>query len=804
MENGTILIVDDNKSVLASLELLLENEFGTVRTAANPNQITTLLTTTSIDVVILDMNFSAGINNGNEGLYWLKQIHEIRPSLPVVMLTAYGDVELAVKALKNGATDFLLKPWDNQILIRKIKEAYKSNNSKAKSASKTTGKQGDTEKPSKPEMLIGHSPAMLQLIKVVTKVAKTDANILITGENGTGKEMLAKEIHRLSPRNSRQMLGIDMGAISESLFESELFGHERGAFTDAYESRPGKFEAANGSSLFMDEIGNLSIALQAKLLTVLQNRNVTRIGSNKVIPVDIRLISATNKDIPEMVKQGLFREDLFYRINTIHLEIPPLRDYPLYTSIYYFFYLCLMLLETDQIRDPRLLRRLNLICSQMVVHQSAIVNQFSKEHKEKMGAYRFLNNSSVSSDAILSGLIQTCCKNASGRKHLLCIQDTSEINYEAHVERMKKKTASPGIVGQKQCGTFLHPVLVVDASSHIPIGFSSVKQWNRSPAALSREERNYRYQPIEEKESYRWIESGMAASEQMPRDAVKTIIGDREADIFELFSRIPTDNVHLLIRSVHERNCRLDDPDCSVHLNTLMEQAVLRAEYSFEVLPGSGRKKRVACMELRFERVTLCAPVNGPAKGSPPVSLYCIHVKEKSSSTPVNESPIEWRLLTTHVVETVEQAIECIGWYRCRWLIEELFRVLKRKGFMIEDAQLETVSALQKLILISLQAALQVMVLKLSFDKEDEKLSSEIYFTSKEIALLHIVGKKSEGNTKIQQNPYKKESMAWAAWIIARLGAWSAYKSQSIPGYITFKNGLDRFYTQFELYELIS
>ena len=326
MENGTILIVDDNKSVLASLELLLENEFGTVRTAANPNQITTLLTTTSIDVVILDMNFSAGINNGNEGLYWLKQIHEIRPSLPVVMLTAYGDVELAVKALKNGATDFLLKPWDNQILIRKIKEAYKSNNSKAKSASKATGKQGDTEKPSKPEMLIGHSPAMLQLIKVVTKVAKTDANILITGENGTGKEMLAREIHRLSPRNSRQMLGIDMGAISESLFESELFGHERGAFTDAYESRPGKFEAANGSSLFMDEIGNLSIALQAKLLTVLQNRNVTRIGSNKVIPVDIRLISATNKDIPEMVKQGLFREDLFYRINTIHIEIPPLRE----------------------------------------------------------------------------------------------------------------------------------------------------------------------------------------------------------------------------------------------------------------------------------------------------------------------------------------------------------------------------------------------------------------------------------------------------------------------------------------------
>lgn len=327
METGTILIVDDNKNVLASLELLLENEFNTVRTAANPNQITTLLSTTSIDIVILDMNFSAGINNGNEGLYWLKHIHEMRPSLPVVMLTAYGDVELAVKALKNGATDFLLKPWDNQILVQKIKEAYKNSSSTPnKNSVKPNNKPSGSGNTNKPEMLIGHSPAMLQLIKVVTKVAKTDANVLITGENGTGKEMLAKEIHRLSSRNTRQLLSVDMGAISESLFESELFGHERGAFTDAYESRPGKFEAANGSSLFMDEIGNLPLALQAKLLTVLQNRNITRVGSNKAIPVDIRLISATNKDIPEMIKQGLFREDLFYRINTIHLEIPPLRE----------------------------------------------------------------------------------------------------------------------------------------------------------------------------------------------------------------------------------------------------------------------------------------------------------------------------------------------------------------------------------------------------------------------------------------------------------------------------------------------
>ena len=319
MNTGTILIVDDNKGVLASLELLLENYFCKILTASNPNQITALLTTHRIDVVILDMNFSAGINNGNEGLYWLGHIRKMAPTLPVVMLTAYGDVELAVKALKNGAADFLLKPWDNQALIDKVTEAYRNNMKPSERQTKENKKEGF-------EMLVGHSPAMLQLMKVVSKVARTDANILITGENGTGKEILAREIHRLSPRGARPMLNVDMGAISESLFESELFGHERGAFTDAYESRRGKFEAADGSSLFMDEIGNLPLSLQAKLLTVLQSRNVMRLGSNKVIPVDIRLISATNKDIPAMVKEGMFREDLFYRINTIHLELPPLRE----------------------------------------------------------------------------------------------------------------------------------------------------------------------------------------------------------------------------------------------------------------------------------------------------------------------------------------------------------------------------------------------------------------------------------------------------------------------------------------------
>lgn len=317
MQTGTILIVDDNKSVLTSLELLLEREFEKIETVSDPNKIFSVLDRQLIDVIILDMNFSVGFNTGNEGLFWLQRIHEMKPELPVIMLTAYGDIDLAVKSLKNGATDFVLKPWNNNHLINKIQAILqeKKNEIPAK----------PVKGPCEPAMIIGHSPAMMKIIKIVTKVAKTDANILIYGENGTGKEMLAREIHRLSLRSRHEIFNVDMGSISESLFESELFGHEKGAFTDAYKSRMGKFEAANGSTLFLDEIGNLSLGLQAKLLVALQNREIIRLGSNKRIPIDIRLIAATNRNLREMVSQQLFREDLFYRINTIQIEIPPLR-----------------------------------------------------------------------------------------------------------------------------------------------------------------------------------------------------------------------------------------------------------------------------------------------------------------------------------------------------------------------------------------------------------------------------------------------------------------------------------------------
>lgn len=318
MTAATILIVDDNKSVLTSLELLLENEFEEIVTVSNPNRIDAVLAGSPVDLVILDMNFKTGVNNGNEGLYWLERIRQTDARIPVILLTAYGDVELAVKAVKNGAADFILKPWDNVKLIDTVR--------------RTLFQRADADKPAAdarkntPALVFGTSPAMLKLLKTVTKVAKTEANILITGENGTGKEMLAREIHRLSPRYRQEMISVDVGSLSETLFESELFGHEKGAFTDARECRTGKFEAADKSTLFLDEIGNLPVTLQAKLLACLQNREICRVGSNRKIPVDIRLITATNCDLAQQVGRGTFREDLLYRINTIHLEIPPLRE----------------------------------------------------------------------------------------------------------------------------------------------------------------------------------------------------------------------------------------------------------------------------------------------------------------------------------------------------------------------------------------------------------------------------------------------------------------------------------------------
>lgn len=303
--------------------MLLENHFEKVFTLSSPNRIKNTLHDELVDVVLLDMNFSAGINNGNEGLFWLSEIKKEYPATQVVLFTAYADIDLAVRGIKEGATDFVVKPWDNTRLIETLRAACQIRLANQKhddtSLQLLSAESG---------MYWGNSDSMRHLRTLVEKVARTDANLLITGENGTGKEMLAREIHMLSARKNEAMVAVDMGAITETLFESELFGHVKGAFTDAHADRPGKFEAANNGTLFLDEIGNLSYHLQAKLLTVLQRRSVTRVGSNTPIPVNIRLICATNRDLQAMVRKEQFREDLLYRINTIHVEIPPLRERP--------------------------------------------------------------------------------------------------------------------------------------------------------------------------------------------------------------------------------------------------------------------------------------------------------------------------------------------------------------------------------------------------------------------------------------------------------------------------------------------
>ena len=325
MQYGKILVIDDNKSVLSALEILLQFEFKQIKTISNPNQISSFPNLSDYDIVLLDMNFSAGVNTGNEGLFWLKEIKKKAPSISVIMMTAYGAVDLAVRALKLGASDFILKPWNNEKLLATIKSSLLLRKSQ-KEVQELKQKENNLKQVINQDStnIIGDSKALTAILNLVDKVAKTDVNVLITGENGTGKELIARELHRLSSRKNEVFIGVDMGSISETLFESELFGHTKGAFTDAKEDRAGKFEAANGGTLFLDEIGNLSLQTQAKLLSVIQNRTIVRVGSNKPIQVDIRLICATNCDLAQMVTDGVFREDLLYRINTIHLEVPAL------------------------------------------------------------------------------------------------------------------------------------------------------------------------------------------------------------------------------------------------------------------------------------------------------------------------------------------------------------------------------------------------------------------------------------------------------------------------------------------------
>lgn len=324
---GKILIIDDNEDLLFAAKMFLKKHAKEVTIEKDPRRIPFLINNNSFDVILLDMNFTDDTTSGKEGFHWLKQIKEIDPNAVVILITAFGDVEMAVRALKEGATDFILKPWQNEKLLAtltaasRLKESY---NQVEKLSTKQKQLQSELKKPYAD--IIGQSASMKNIFSIIDKVAQTDANILILGENGTGKELIARAIHDRSHRKDEIFVGVDMGAITETLFESELFGHKKGSFTDAKEDRPGRFEIADNGTLFLDEIGNLSMPLQSKLLTVLQRREVTRIGSNKAVPVDIRLICATNMPVHEMVLDNTFRQDLLYRINTVEIFLPPLRE----------------------------------------------------------------------------------------------------------------------------------------------------------------------------------------------------------------------------------------------------------------------------------------------------------------------------------------------------------------------------------------------------------------------------------------------------------------------------------------------
>jgi two-component system response regulator HydG len=326
-KTGKILIIDDDEDILQAARLLLKHHVTHIHTEKTPEVLPALLKNETYDVIFLDMNFAKGATSGKEGFYWLDKIHEIDPNAVVILITAFGDVDMAVRAIKEGASNFILKPWQNERLIATLTSALNLRQSRTEATnlrSKQKQLSADLDQPF--HDFIGESPAMEAVFDAIKKVAKTDANVLILGENGTGKELVARDLHRQSSRGDEVFINVDMGALSETLFESELFGHVKGAFTDAKADRAGRFEIASGGTLFLDEIGNLPLTLQAKLLTVIENKKVVRLGSNKPIDVDVRLICATNMPIHEMVNQNKFRQDLLYRINTVELRIPPLRE----------------------------------------------------------------------------------------------------------------------------------------------------------------------------------------------------------------------------------------------------------------------------------------------------------------------------------------------------------------------------------------------------------------------------------------------------------------------------------------------
>lgn len=449
--------------------------------------------------------------------------------------------------------------------------------------------------------------------------------------------------------------------------------------------------------------------------------------------------------------------------------------------------------------DKRLDNRMQVVYRNIVSTGSSIINRNSSNKTEKAGAYRMMNNPKLELSSLI-GRLQENCASMSRCNHVLCIEDTTEFNYTQLLHRLDDDDPDIGpMTKNSNMGFFCHPTLVVNADNGMPLGFSDVLLWSRSRDKGTKHTRQYQKRGIEEKESVRWIQSAERSSEVLPGCIRKTIVADRESDIYEALYRIPLLGCDYILRSSSNRKTAGDEGV----LSETMASLPCMCQYEFSVKGNHSRKSRKARMELRFGTVTILKPSNSANDCPSQLTVNCIYVKE-TGTVPKNEQPVEWRLYTTHPIDTATDALRCIEWYKMRWYIEEVFRLMKSQGLDVESVQLEKGELLQKMVVVCLAAALRIMSLKISYDNGDEKTDAHIVFTDRQIELLKILLKMVEGKTAKQKNPFRKESAAWAAWIVARLGSWDGYKSQGPPGYITFKRGMQTFGGHFKLFQFVN
>lgn len=448
--------------------------------------------------------------------------------------------------------------------------------------------------------------------------------------------------------------------------------------------------------------------------------------------------------------------------------------------------------------DKRIANRVLLTLNLMIDKGTSIVNKMAKNHAEKIAVYRMLNNNRFSYKEILEASFEKCATSID-TNHVLVIQDTTEFNYQGIKKKLLENNDED--IGPTSlndiAGYFCHPGLVINPDNDTIYGFSSALFYNRSWDKKDKYERNYRGLPIEEKESYRWIETAEKSKKTIPDNVQMTIVGDRESDIYDEFKRVPDHRTNVLVRAKSNRILVGEKQRLFEYIGS---QPVQKS-FELEITGKNKRAKRTAQMELRFASITIDAPGNYKGEKKK-IDLSVIAVRESAVTVPKGEKPVLWYLLTSHKIMTTNQALQCVDWYKKRWYIEELFRVLKTKGFRIESSQLSSGAGLKKLLALTLEAAIKVMALKLSLTQEIQKAATTL-FSSTEISLLHLLTKKHEGKTDKLKNPYEVESLAWCAWTIARIAGWSGYISQGPPGYITIKEGYDRFTLQYEVFLML-